>query len=66
MHKVEIVLNCVFGQFDKIQLYSSKDKKITRVGSMLYTGTKDNILVEQYNDKVRLTGVVAKIVFMML
>ena len=66
MHKVEIVLNCVFGQFDKIQLYSSKSKKVTRIGAMLYTGTKANILVEQYNNKIRLTGIVAKIVFKML
>ena len=33
---------------------------------MLYIGTKDNILVEQYNKKIRLTGIVAKIVFKML
>lgn len=33
---------------------------------MLYTGTKDNILVEQYNNKIRITGIVAKIVFKML
>ena len=64
--RIEAVLNCLFGQFDKIQLYSSKNKKITRVGSMLYTGTKDNILVELYNNKIRLTGIVAKIVFKML
>ena len=64
--RIEAVLNCLFGQFDKIQLYSSKNKKITRVGSMLYTGTKDNILVEQYNNKIRITGIVAKIVFKML
>ena len=64
--RIEAVLNCLFGQFDKIRLYSSKNKKITRIGSMLYTGTKDNILVEQYNNKIRLTGIVAKIVFKML
>lgn len=64
--RIEAVLNCLFGQFDKIQLYSSKNKKITRIGSMLYTGTKDNILVEQYNNKIRITGIVAKIVFKML
>lgn len=64
--RIEAVLNCLVGQFDKIQLYSSKNKKITRIGSMLYTGTKDNILVEQYNSKIRITGIVAKIVFKML
>ena len=64
--RIEAVLNCLFGQFDKIQLYSAKNKKITRIGSMLYTGTKDNILVEQYNNKIRITGIVAKIVFKML
>lgn len=64
--RIEAVLNCLVGQFDKIQLYSSKNKKITRIGSMLYTGTKDNILVEQYNNKIRITGIVAKIVFKML
>lgn len=64
--RIEAVLNCIFGQFDKIQLCSSKNKKITRIGSMLYIGTKDNILVEQYNKKIRLTGIVAKIVFKML
>lgn len=64
--RIEAVLNCLFGQFDKIQLYSSKNKKITRIGSMLYDGTKDNILVEQYNNKIRITGIVAKIVFKML
>lgn len=64
--RIEAVWNCLFGQFDKIQLYSSKNKKITRIGSMLYTGTKDNILVEQYNNKIRITGIVAKIVFKML
>ena len=64
--QIEAVLNCLFGQFDKIQLYSSKNKKITRIGSMLYTGTKDNILVEQYNNKIHITGIVAKIVFTML
>lgn len=64
--RIEAVLNCLFGQFAKIQLYSSKNKKITRIGSMLYTGTKDNILVEQYNSKIRITGIVAKIVFKML
>lgn len=64
--QIEAVLNCLFGQFDKIQLYSSKNKKITRIGSMLYTGTKDNILVEQYNNKIHITGIVANIVFKML
>lgn len=64
--RIEAVLNCLFGQFDKIQLYSSENKKITRIGSMLYTGTKGNILVEQYNNKIRITGIVAKIVFKML
>lgn len=64
--RIEAVLNCLVGQFDKIQLYSSKNKKVTRIGSMLYTGTKDNILVEQYNNKIRITGIVAKIVFKML
>lgn len=64
--RIEAILNCLFGQFDKIQLYSSKNKKITRIGSMLYDGTKDNILVEQYNNKIRITGIVAKIVFKML
>ena len=64
--RIEAVLNCLFGQFDKIRLSSSKNKKLTRIGSMLYTGTKDNILVEQYNNKIRLTGIVAKIVFKML
>ena len=64
--RIEAVLNCLVGLFDKIQLYSSKNKKITRIGSMLYTGTKDNIRVEHYSNKIRLTGIVAKIVFKML
>ena len=66
MSKIEAVLNCLFGYLDRTQLYSSPRKKMARIGTMLYSGSKDCIIVEQFGEKLKLTGLLARFVFSMI
>lgn len=66
MTKFDAVLNCVVRRHKRVRLYTTDDTKTTRIGSMLYRGTSDDIVVEQYNEVIRLHGIAAQIVFWLI
>ena len=66
MSKIEAVLNCLFGCLYGTKLYSSPEKKTAQIGTMLYSGSKDCIIVEQFGEELKLTGLAARFVFSMI
>ena len=68
LFKIEAVLNCLFGHLDKTKLYYSNADvyKITRIGTMVYNGTQEEIVVEQHGVKSTLTGLSAKLVYKLI